>query len=83
MTVRIMFKYVAFSGPHFPVFLFSPYSVQMWENTDQKKLPNGHFLHSEDVSNSIRGKMQARKNFEFQHCRRSVCELSLLYSCIM
>ena len=65
MTVRIMFKYVAFSGPHFPVFLFSPYSLQMWENTDQKKLPNGHFLHSEDVSNSIRGKCRLEKILNF------------------
>ena len=31
-----------FSGPHFTVFLLktskSPYSVKIWENTDQKKL---------------------------------------------
>ena len=44
-----MFKYGVFSGPYFPVFGLnteiysiklrkSPYSVQMQENTDQKKL---------------------------------------------
>ena len=40
-------KYGVFSGPYFPAFglntefflvRISPYSVQMWENTDQKKL---------------------------------------------
>ena len=65
MTVRIMFKYVTFSGPHLPVFLFFLYSVQMWENTDQKKPPNGHFLHSEDVSNPIRGKCRLEKIWNF------------------
>ena len=41
----------SFSGPYFPAFRLntkkihsiSPYSVQMWENTDQKNYEYGHF----------------------------------------
>ena len=32
-------KYGVFPGPYFPTFSsISPYSIRMWENTDQKKL---------------------------------------------
>ena len=34
----------SFSGPYFPGI--SQYSVQMWENKDQKNSEYGHFLRS-------------------------------------
>ena len=43
----------SYSGPHFPAFglilRISPYSVQMWENTDQNNCKYGHFLRSEYI----------------------------------
>ena len=36
-TARKMSKYGVFSGPYFPVF--GQYSIQIRENTDQKKTP--------------------------------------------
>ena len=36
----------SFSGPYFPAFP-GPYSVRMWENTDQKNFQYGHFTHSD------------------------------------
>ena len=36
-TAQKMSKYGVFSGPYFPVF--GQYSIQIRENTDQKKTP--------------------------------------------
>ena len=44
----------SYSGPHFPAFglkvlCIFPYSVQMWENTDQNNSEYGHFLRGARV----------------------------------
>ena len=44
----------SYSGPHFPAFGLKvlsifPYSVQMWENTDQNNSEYGHFLRGARV----------------------------------
>ena len=49
----------SFSDSYFPAFglnteeilRVSPYSVQMWENTDQKSYENGHFPLSVPLKN--------------------------------
>ena len=44
----------SYSGPHFPLFgricirSISPYSVRMWENTDQNNSKYGHFLCNDE-----------------------------------
>ena len=46
-----------FSGPYFPVFGLNTeiylFSVQMWENTDQKNSVFGQFLHNVSCFNAI------------------------------
>ena len=44
----------SFSGAYFPAFELNTerYSVQMWENMDQKNSKYGHFLHSDDCKNT-------------------------------
>ena len=40
----------SFSGPYFPAFgSVSPYSVRIWENTDQENSKYGHFLRNETL----------------------------------
>ena len=52
-----------FSGSHFPIcglfterYCISPYSVRMWENTDQKNSRYGHFLRSALLQSVYRAK---------------------------
>ena len=47
-TARKMSKYGVFSGPYFPVF--GQYSIQVRENTDQKKTPYQDSFHAVEIS---------------------------------
>ena len=44
----------SYSGPHFPAFGLSPYSVRLQENTDQNNSKYGHFLCSVHSFNFFR-----------------------------
>ena len=49
LTLRKKLRIQSYSGPYFPAFglnrslRISPYSVRMWENTDQNNSEYGHF----------------------------------------